>query len=109
MIAPVASLWNDDAGFIVSIELILIATISVIGLIVGFTAIRDAVVSELSDVAGAIQDLNHDYSFNAVTSRSARTDGSNFVDRLDFNDSRGDRSGSADNCIEFTSGPSDEQ
>ena len=37
------SLWNDDVGFIVSIELILIATIAVIGLMAGLTAIRDAV------------------------------------------------------------------
>lgn len=108
MTAKCNSLWNDDAGFIVSIELILIATITVIGLIVGFTVVRDAVVSELSDVAGAIQDLNHDYSFNAVTSATARTDGSNFVDRLDISDSRGDRAGRADNCIEFTTRPSDE-
>ena len=55
---PTKTLWNDEAGFIVSIELILIATIAIIGLITGMTAVRDAVVSELSDVAGAVQDLN---------------------------------------------------
>ena len=72
-------LWNDDAGFIVSIELVLIATIAVIGLIAGMTAVRDAVVSELSDVAGAVQDLNQSYSFTGVEGHSGLTDGSDYI------------------------------
>ena len=68
-------LLNDDAGFIVSIELIMIATIAVIGLVVGMTSVRDGVTSELSDVAGAVQDLNQSYDFNGVTGHSASTAG----------------------------------
>ena len=60
------NLWNDQAGFVVSIELVLIATIAVIGLITGMSAVRDGVVSELSDVAGAVQDMNQSYSYNGV-------------------------------------------
>lgn len=101
-------LWNDDAGFIVSIELILIATIAVIGLIVGMTAVRDAVVSELSDVAGAVQDLNQCYSFNGVTGHSSSTCGSDFIDALDFCDDADDTSGEADNCITFDGPPTNE-
>lgn len=44
-------LWNDDRGFVVSSELVLIATVVVIGLLTGLAAVRDAVISELSDVA----------------------------------------------------------
>ena len=57
-----SKIWNDDAGFIISIELILISTIVVIGLITGLAAVRNAIVSELSDVAGAISSLNQSYS-----------------------------------------------
>ena len=104
----VNKLWNDDKGFVVSIELILIATIAVIGLITGLTAARDAVVSELSDVAGAVQDLNQSYSYNGVTGHAAATAGSDFADALDFCDSAGDGAGEADNCIVFTGAPADE-
>ena len=101
-------LWNDDAGFIVSIELILIATIAVIGLIAGLTSIRDGVVSELSDVAGSVQDLNQSYSYNGVVGHSASTAGSDFTDALDFCDSADDTAGEADNCITFDGAPADE-
>ena len=94
-------LWNDQAGFIVSIELVLIATIAVIGLITGMTAVRDAVVSELSDVAGAVQDMNQSYSVFGVTGHSGNTAGMDFTDSLDWCDSAEDASGVADNCIVF--------
>ncbi len=102
-------LWNDDAGFIISIELILIATIAVIGLIAGLTAVRDGVVSELSDVAGAIQDLNQSYTYFGVDGHSADTAGSDYVDATDWCDSPNDEAGIADNCIAFDKvSPSDE-
>lgn len=53
-----AKLWQDQSAFIITIELILIATITVIGLIVGLTAIRDALVSEMDDIAQAITNLD---------------------------------------------------
>lgn len=102
------NLWNDEAGFIVSIELILIATIAVIGLIVGLTAVRDAVVSELSDVAGAIQDLNQCYTFNGVVGHSGETCGSNFIDSTDWCDTPEHGDGDAENCITFDGAPADE-
>ncbi len=101
-------LWNDQEGFIVSIELILLSTIIVIGLITGMTALRDAVVSELSDVGGAIQDLNQSYEYNGVAGHSGRTSGSNFIDARDFCDDPEDLFGAADNCVEFSILPADE-
>ena len=47
-------LWNDENGFVVSSELILIATILVIAMVVGLQTVRDAVLQELGDVANAI-------------------------------------------------------
>ncbi len=98
-------LWNDNNGFVVSIELILIATIAVVGLIAGLTAVRDAVVSELSDVAGAVQDVNQSYAINGITGHSATTAGMDFLDATDHCDDADDVAGAADNCIVFTDAP----
>lgn len=101
-------LWNDEAGFVVSIELILLASIAVIGLIAGMAAVRDAAVSELSDVAGAVQDVNQSYSYFGVVGHAASTAGSGYLDNLDFCDSLEDPANAADNCITFDGGPDDE-
>ncbi len=103
-----SKIWKDDAGFIISIELILVSTIVVIGLITGLAAIRNAVVSELSDVAGAIANLNQSYQLNGSSSPSGSTAGSGFVDNTDSIDPPGDPVGEADNCIVFTAPPTDE-
>ena len=57
----------DEAGFIVSAELVLIATILVIGLIVGLSEVQHAVVSELNDVGDAIGKLNQSYLYTGFS------------------------------------------
>jgi len=76
---------KKQAGFIVSAELLLIATILVIGLIVGMVAVRDAVVAEYGDVAEAIGALDQSYSFEGITDTgtNAFTVGSAFNDQPD--------------------------
>jgi hypothetical protein len=59
----VRQLLNDEAGFIVSAELVLVATILVIGLIVGLSEIQHAVVQELGDVADAVGEINQSYAY----------------------------------------------
>lgn len=82
-------LLNDEAGFIVSAELVLIATILVLGLIVGLSQVQYAVVEELNDVAHAIGALNQTYyytGFSATKSTGAfksLTRGSLFGDHAD--------------------------
>lgn len=93
--------WSDEAGFVVSAELILVATVAVIGLLVGLAAVRDGVVSELSDVAGAIQDVNQSYSIDGVVGHNANTAGFNFLDGTDECDSNDQTASQADNCITF--------
>lgn len=97
-------LWNDEAGFIVSAELVLIATILVIGMIVGLASLRDAVVTELNDVAAAIASLNQTYYFGGVTGHSSATDGSTFFDLPDFCDpgTPVGQQGQASRCTTFT-------
>jgi Flp pilus assembly pilin Flp len=68
-------LLNDEAGFIVSAELVLIATILVIGLIVGLSSIQHAIVAELNDVGDAIGALNQSYLFTGFSSQKTGTGG----------------------------------
>lgn len=99
--------WNDQFGFVFSIELLLLGTVVVIGLIVGHTAVRDALNCELSDIGGALQDLNQSYEYSVQNSDGSTIEAS-FVDTLDFGDEPGDPVGAADNCVVFNVEPADE-
>ena len=79
-------LWNEETGAILSAELMLIASILVIGVIAGLSALREAVVSELADVAQALANVNQSYSYGGVVGHCAITGGGVFVDLLDFCD-----------------------
>lgn len=84
-------LCRDEAGFIVSAELVLIGTILVLGMIVGLATVRDQVVQELGDFALAIGQINQSYSFSGITGHSSSVAGSQFVDTLDFCDNAADQ------------------
>ena len=58
MLALLKKLLDDEGGFVVTSELILIATIVCLGMIVGLTEISHAVSGELIDVANAYNHLN---------------------------------------------------
>jgi len=55
--------WMDDTGAIVSIEMIIIITIAVLALIVGWAEVAAAVNSELDDISNAVGKLNQSYFF----------------------------------------------
>ncbi|HEX7705496.1 MAG TPA: hypothetical protein VF701_03460 [Thermoanaerobaculia bacterium] len=76
---------KNQAGFIVTIELLLIAAILVIGLVVGMTNMRDATLAELSDLSESIGALNQSYTVDGVSNAAltAATAGSEFIDGLD--------------------------
>lgn len=78
-----AHLMNDDAGFVVSAELVLIATIAVISLVVGLSEISLAVNNELEDVGSAIGALNQTYSFQGTKGCKGKYTGSRFSDSED--------------------------
>ncbi|MCC7420437.1 MAG: hypothetical protein IT428_09160 [Planctomycetaceae bacterium] len=83
-----SKLWKDEAGAILSAELVLIMTILVIGMIVGLSELQDAVVNELNDVGEAIGSLNQSYFFHGQSGVfngqvKAFTRGSSFLDRND--------------------------
>lgn len=76
---------KKEAGFIVTAELILIATILVIGMIVGLVAIRDAVTAEAGDVAEAIGAIDQSYFFEGIIDEgtNAAISGSSWNDEAD--------------------------
>ncbi len=81
-------LLRDEQGFIISAELVLVATILVIGMIVGLSEIQHAVVAELNDVGDAIGRVNQSYQYSGFSKRKnggtgAFTRGSSFRDYRD--------------------------
>src|SRR5262245_45405381 len=81
-----ASLWKDEAGFIVSAELVLLATIVVIGMIVGLSSVRDATITALSDVGGSLSNLAQSFRLGGTAGPGSNSMGSAFVDAVDFGD-----------------------
>lgn len=120
--ALAAEFVEDDRGFTASMELVLMATILIIGMIVGLTTWRDTVVQELGDSAAAVSELNQGYSYDSTTiNKIFRTDdggfvrvmadvaGSSYVDRRDFCQAAiTDPAGQPPMCITLTTGPTNE-
>lgn len=90
-----AKLINDETGFIVSAELILVATIAVLGVVVGLSEIAFGVNNELEDVASAFGSMNQSFHVNGLHSDGkACTAGSEYNDDYDTCDSQYDIVGS---------------
>ncbi len=83
-------LYNDEAGFIVSAELILISTIVVLGLIVGLAEVAHGINQELEDVGAAFGSINQSYYYCGFTGPKGRQVGSCFTDYQDECDSQFD-------------------
>ena len=58
---------KKQAGFVVTAELLLITTILVLGLITGWTKVRDQTLAELSDSGAAIGAINQSYTMKGTT------------------------------------------
>ncbi len=77
---------SDEAGVIVSAEIVLVATILVLGMIVGLGELQSAIVGELSDVATAFGNVDQSYStsgwvsYKAAGGIKSRTYGSAYYD-----------------------------
>lgn len=74
------ALKNDENGFIVSAELVLVGTILVIGMIVGLTELSFNVNQELEDVGSAIGGINQTYYFTLAAGQKGESVGSTFLD-----------------------------
>jgi hypothetical protein len=95
MTNTLTKLINDEAGFIVSAELILVATIAVLGVVVGLSEISFNINNELEDVGAAFGSINQSFYVNGIHSEGkACTAGSSYSDEYDTCDSQYDIVGS---------------
>ncbi|QDT80386.1 MULTISPECIES: hypothetical protein [Gimesia] len=65
------ALWQDECGFVISAELVLVLTIAVLAMIVGLSEVAVAVNTELNDVSNAIGSLNQSYAFTGFAASSS--------------------------------------
>ncbi len=84
------TLWNDEAGVILSAELVLISTILVLGMVAGLVELQCAVVAELSDLSSAFGNLDQSYQTSGFLSHKtnvceskSRTKGASYRDNAD--------------------------
>jgi hypothetical protein len=80
----------DEAGFIVSSELILVSTITVLALVVGLTEVSFGVNQELEDVGSAFGSVNQGFRYAGVVGFKGRANGSLYNDEYDECDSQWD-------------------
>ncbi|HEX5271844.1 MAG TPA: hypothetical protein VFW33_15205 [Gemmataceae bacterium] len=86
MLRMIRKLWADDRGAVMASELLFLYTMLVVGTVSGLTAMRQAVVSELTETAQSLLALNQSYSFSgqsiaglAFTAGSSAVDQSNTI------------------------------
>jgi hypothetical protein len=107
LMTRVRTLWVDEAGFIVSAELVLVATILVISMVVGLVCIRNQVVQELIDVGQAIGSICQTYAYTGIETpcdhRYGYVSGSYYLDVRDYcQPDHGQRPGEPAGGIMFT-------
>lgn len=61
-------LWTDERGAVVSIEMILIVTLAVLALVVGWSEVAHAINTELDDISNAIGHFNQSYFYSGFGS-----------------------------------------
>ena len=93
MTSILLALHQDEAGFIVSSELVLIATITVIGLVVGMAEVANGVNEELEDVGSAVGQVNQSFVVSGSHGHKAATGNSSFKDVYDNCDGQFDING----------------
>lgn len=88
--------WCDEAGFVISAELILVATIGVLSLVVGLAEVSHGVNQELEDVGAAFGSVQQSFVYRGLTTvDKGSTVGSFFDDERDHCDSQYDIVGTA--------------
>ena len=86
MTTQLIALINDESGFIVSAELVLVATIAVLGMVVGLSEVALNVNNELEDVGSAFGALNQTYVVKGIKGHQGYSSGTEFRDNIDHCD-----------------------
>lgn len=84
------TLLNDEGGFVVSAELILIGTIAVLSMVVGLSEVAYGVVQELEDTGSAFGAVNQSFHYTGLCGHAGSIGGTCFTDLPDFCDAAGD-------------------
>lgn len=80
--------WREETGAIVTSELVLIATLLVIGIVAALAAVRSAIVTELADFSSSLGTMNQSFSVGGTSSADGSfTAASAFADAADAGDS----------------------
>ena len=80
MNALMNSLMKDEAGFIVSAELVMIATLGVLAMAVGLSEVAFNINNELQDVGRAFGSMNQSFNLQGQMSNRGGSGGSSFTD-----------------------------
>ncbi len=80
------TLIHDEAGFIVSSELVLVATVGVLAMVVGLSEVALNVNNELEDVGSAFGAMNQTYVQKGVLGHQGYSSGTEFKDNVDHCD-----------------------
>jgi Flp pilus assembly pilin Flp len=89
-----SALFRDEAGVVISAELVLVLTVAVLAMVVGLSEVAVAVNTELNDISNAFGALDQSYFFSGFHAidcgkvKSAMA-GSCFRDRVDDCDLNG--------------------
>jgi hypothetical protein len=73
-------LWSDDHGALLASEFLFMSAMLVIGTVSGLVAVRQALVSELTETANAVMALDQSFSFSGQSHAAASTAGSSASD-----------------------------
>jgi Flp pilus assembly pilin Flp len=73
-------LWRDDGGALISSEFLFVATILVIGVIIGLTNVRAALNAELTELGNAFLALSQGFAISGQSGSAANVDGSQAID-----------------------------
>jgi hypothetical protein len=93
MTTLVLHLWNEESGFIISAEMVLVCTIAVLAMSVGLSEVAFGINQELEDTGTAFGTVNQSFRFSGITGHNGSSSGSFFQDLIDFCDAAGDITG----------------
>ena len=79
MLNLLRELWSDDDGAVVSVELLLIVTVLIFGLIPGYVALRNSVNATLVSLGNLIQAVVPSITFSGFEIRGQDGNGNNVV------------------------------
>ena len=90
MLRNFSKLVDDEQGFVISAELVLVMTIAVLAMVVGLTAVRDSITQELNDISHAFGAVNQSYNVNGLKKELCYGGAHAYVAGFGFNDKSDD-------------------